>query len=236
MKALFLSIMILWLGIFSDETPVNIWLVGDSTMAWKKPERNPESGWGEGLKGLVRENARIHNHAASGRSTKSFIDEGRWKEVVDSLRKGDYVVIQFGHNDQKTEEKLHTDAFGSFKKNLKYFVEQTRERGAHPILCTSIVRRHFDDRGKVKDTHGDYILATREVAQELKVPLVDLQENTRQLLNKLGREASKPLYVFNKGRQDSTHLSHYGATEVALLFVRGMQGQQPATRKLFGDK
>src|SRR5690606_39173143 len=233
MKALFLSIMILWFGVFPDETPVNIWLVGDSTMAWKKPERHPESGWGEGLKGLVRENARIYNHAASGRSTKSFINEGRWRAVVDSLQKGDYVIIQFGHNDQKTDEKLYTNPEGSFKDNLKLYVEETRKKGAFPILCTSIVRRHFDNHGILVDTHGAYLQATREVAEELGVPLVDMEKETRALVTDRGTEKSKELFVFTKRKQDSTHLSYYGAAEVASLFVREALRQNLTIHKFF---
>lgn len=110
---------------FKNVSKINIWLIGDSTMAAKKAERFPESGWGVELAQFVTEKAKIHNHAASGRSTKSFIDEGRWKNVKDSISKGDYVVIEFGHNDEKPEPKLHTDAQTTFKDNLKNFISET---------------------------------------------------------------------------------------------------------------
>jgi lysophospholipase L1-like esterase len=216
---------------FKGSDKVNIWLIGDSTMAAKKAERFPESGWGVELADYVTENALVHNHAASGRSTKSFVDEGRWKIVKDSLKKGDYVVMEFGHNDEKAEDKLHTDAQTSFKDNLKNFVKETRAKGGIPIICSSIVRRKFDESGNLVDTHGDYIAAAEEVAQETKTIYVDMEKETRQLVIKLGPEKSKEL--FNYGKKDDTHLNHYGAKVVAGLFVQEIKNQQLKLANLF---
>jgi lysophospholipase L1-like esterase len=216
---------------FKGADKVNIWLIGDSTMAAKKAERKPESGWGVALSDYVTEKAQVHNHAASGRSTKSFVDEGRWKIVKDSINKGDYVVIQFGHNDEKTEPKLHTDAQTSFKDNLRNFVNETRAKGGIPIICSSIVRRHFDDKGNLVDSHGEYIEAAEEVAKETKTVYVDMEKETRQLVIKLGPEKSKEL--FNYGKKDDTHLNHYGAGIVAGLFVQEVKYQHLKLAKLF---
>ena len=216
---------------FKGTDKVIIWLIGDSTMAAKKAERNPESGWGVELSDYVTENALVHNHAASGRSTKSFIDEGRWKIVKDSIKKGDYVVMEFGHNDEKAEEKLHTDAQTSFKDNLRNFVRETRAKGGIPVICSSIVRRKFDESGNLVDTHGDYIAAAEEVAQETKTIYVDMEKETRQLVIKLGPEKSKEL--FNYGKKDDTHLNHYGAGIVAGLFVQEIKYQQLKLANLF---
>jgi lysophospholipase L1-like esterase len=216
---------------FKNSDKVNIWLIGDSTMAAKKAERFPESGWGVELADYVTENALVHNHAASGRSTKSFIDEGRWKIVKDSIKKGDYVVMEFGHNDEKAEDKLHTDAQTSFKDNLKNFVKETRAKGGIPVICSSIIRRKFDESGNLVDTHGDYIAAAEEVAQETKTIYVDMEKETRQLVIKLGPEKSKEL--FNYGKKDDTHLNHYGAKIVAGLFVQEIKNQQLKLANLF---
>jgi lysophospholipase L1-like esterase len=216
---------------FKGADKVNIWLIGDSTMAAKKAERFPESGWGVELSDYVTEKAQVHNHAASGRSTKSFVDEGRWKIVKDSIKKGDYVVIEFGHNDEKAEEKLHTDAQTSFKDNLRNFVSETRAKGGIPVICSSIVRRKFDESGNLVDTHGDYIAAAEELATETKTIYVDMEKETRQLVIKLGPEKSKEL--FNYGKKDDTHLNHYGAKVVAGLFVQEIKYQQLKLANLF---
>ena len=200
-------------------TPVTVWMIGDSTMAAKTADRSPESGWGEGLKAFVKPGVVVKNRAASGSSTLSYINEGRWKSVIDSIKPGDYLIIQFGHNDQKENPKLHTDPFGSFQDNIRMFIESARKKGATPIVCTSIVRRHFDGKGNLKDTHGDYIKGAWEVALATRTHCVDMEATTRELVTKLGPEGSKKLYTFTETKQDSTHVNHYGATEFARLFV-----------------
>lgn len=237
MKTTFLStlLLILFLG-FKAPKPVNIWLIGDSTMAWKKAERQPESGWGVALQSLIdQKKAIVHNHAASGRSSRSFLTEKRWQAVLDSIQPGDYVLIQFGHNDAKPEMQLHTDAYTSFKQNLEKYIAETRAKDANPILCSSIVRRHFDGQGNLLDTHGDYVTATRQVAAERSVEFVDMEASTRKLVEEMGAEKSKSLFVFckpgecprrPKGVQDSTHLNNYGAQVVASLFMESAKKQK----------
>ncbi len=208
---------------FSPARKVTIWMIGDSTMALKKKERNPESGWGVEFKLFVNENAIVNNRAASGRSSKSFVAEKRWLVVLDSIQPGDYVIIQFGHNDEKEDSLLHTDAKTTYKQYLKKFIDETRSKGANPVICSSIVRRHFDGNGKLLDTHGDYISASREIANETNTPFIDMEAISRQLVSELGPERSKTLYTMRKGVLDSTHLNHDGARQIAELFVSSVK-------------
>ena len=173
----------------------------------------------------------IHNHAVNGRSTKSFIDEGRWQVVLDSLKSGDYVFIQFGHNDEKDQDPSRfTEPFGSYTENLSKFIAETRQKGATPILLTPIERRKFDEKGKLTDTHKDYPAAVRQLAKKKDVALIDLQKLTEKTVQSMGNERSKELYLwteptnrFPKGRQDDTHLRVNGAQTVAGLAVSALK-------------
>ena len=203
---------------------ITVFTIGDSTMANKKAEVAPETGWCQVFSAFVDQTVEIKNRALNGRSSKSFITEGRWKSVLDSLKPGDYVFIQFGHNDEKTQDSTrYAEPFTSYKKNLERFVRETRAKGSTPILFTSIVRRKFEN-GFLTDTHGNYPVATRLVASEQKVPLVDLQMLTAGAVTALGDEASKSIYLwtpptdkFPEGRKDDTHLKVEGAMLVARL-------------------
>src|SRR5215831_16587371 len=144
-----------------------IHLAGDSTMADKPTDPpNPEHGWGQLLPKFFKDPGMIVNHAANGRSTRSFITEGRWQKLLDALQPGDWVIIQFAHND----EKIFPDARGEFQENLRRFVADVRAKKANPILATPCARRSFDDSGKLVETHGDYPDAVRAVAQETRTP------------------------------------------------------------------
>jgi lysophospholipase L1-like esterase len=211
----------------ASENPITVFTIGDSTMADKKPDVAPETGWCQALPAFVNQNVRVKNRAMNGRSTKSFISEGRWKAVVDSLKAGDYVFIQFGHNDEKTQDSVRYAApFAAYKENLERFVRETRGKGAIPVLFTPIVRRKFAN-GFLSDTHGDYPKAVRQLAAEMNVLLVDLQMLTAGAVTALGDDASKKMYLwtppaskFPEGRKDDTHLSVEGANLVAKLAVQ----------------
>ena len=208
-----------------------IFLIGDSTMANKPliPE-NPERGWGQMLPSYFKAGVRVENHAMNGRSSKSFRDEGRWQAVEDSLKPGDCVIIQFGHNDEKDKDETRfTTPFGSFKTNLTEYVLETRAHGANPVLATPVARRKFDDSGKLVDTHGDFVTAVREVAMEQKVPLIDLNKRSDELLRREGPELSKKIYIYvtateypalPKGREDDTHFCAFGASRMCDLAVQ----------------
>ncbi len=210
-----------------EQKPIDVYMIGDSTMSNKKAEVYPETGWGQVFDQFFDEQVAVHNHAVNGRSTKSFITEGRWQTVLDSLKAGDYVFIQFGHNDQKHKDSTrYTEPYGTYSQNLEKYVRESRDKGATPILLTSIVRRKFDESGQLIDTHGEYPEAMRQVAARLDVPLIDLQQITAALVQEMGDESSKELYLWTEptdrypeGRQDDTHLRVVGALTVAGLVV-----------------
>ena len=220
---LFLLFLAVTCGISSAQQ-ITVFTIGDSTMANKKAEVAPETGWCQVFSAFVDQPVEVKNRAVNGRSTKSFINEGRWKSVLDSLHTGDYVFIQFGHNDAKIQDTTRfTDPFTTYRKNLERFVRETREKGATPILFTSIVRRKFEN-GFLTDTHGNYPMVVRQVAAEMNVSLIDLQLLTAGAVSALGDEASKNIYLwtpptgkFPEGRKDDTHLNIEGANLVAKL-------------------
>ena len=204
----------------------HVYMAGDSTMADKPTDPpNPEHGWGQLLPKFFKDPAMIVNYAANGRSTRSFLTEGRWQKLIDALQPGDWVIIQFAHND----EKIFPDARGEFQDNLKRFVADVRARKANPILATPCARRSFDEAGKLVDTHGDYPDAVRAVAAATKVPLLEMNRLTMTLEEGHGAEGSKRLHLWiaageyqrqPEGYQDNTHYSAYGAERVAALAVQ----------------
>ncbi|MCE1197711.1 MAG: rhamnogalacturonan acetylesterase [Marinilabiliales bacterium] len=210
-------------------TPAKIvvFTIGDSTMADKKPEVAPETGWCQALPDFLSTRVTVKNRAVNGRSTKSFLSEGRWKAITDSLQPGNYVFIQFGHNDAKIQDTTrYAEPNTTYRHNLGRFVREAREKGAIPILFTSIVRRKFEN-GLLVDTHGSYPPVTREVAAALQVPLIDLQQLTAGAITAIGEEPAKKLYLwtaptsrFPEGRKDDTHLSPEGAHLVARLAIQ----------------
>ncbi|KAF2515585.1 rhamnogalacturonan acetylesterase [Flavobacterium foetidum] len=213
---------------FAQKTTV--YCIGDSTMANKKdPDKNPEHGWAQVLQSFFKDEIVIVNKAVNGRSTKSFIAEKRWDSIYNKLKKGDYVLIEFGHNDEKIEDpSRYTNPHTAYRYNLIRFVKESREKGAIPILLTSIARRNFNDKGVLVPTHGEYPLETRLVAQEYKVPFIDLEYHTESLEQSYGPEKSKLLHLhfkagenayYDKDKADDTHLSLKGATEIAQIFI-----------------
>lgn len=213
---------------FAQKT--TLYTIGDSTMANKKdPERNPEHGWAQVLQPFFTENVVVENKAVNGRSTKSFINEKRWDSIYIKLKKGDYVFIEFGHNDEKIEDSTrYTNPHTSYRYNLIKFVKESREKGATPVLLSSIARRNFNEKGVLIPTHGNYPLITRMVAQEFKVPFIDLEYFTEMLEQTYGPEKSKQLHLhfkagenayYDKDKNDDTHLSLRGATEIAGIVI-----------------
>ncbi len=211
-----------------------IYTIGDSTMANKPdPLENPERGWCQILPQFLNESVVVENHAVNGRSTRSFINEKKWETVYHKLKKGDYVFIQFGHNDQKENSpKRYTSPHTAYRNNIIKFVKETREKEAIPVLFSSIVRRKFNEFGTLIDTHGAYPLETRLVAQEYNVPFIDLQYLTEKLEESYGVEDSKKLHLhylpnkipyYPKGKEDDTHLSVLGASEISKLAVDELQ-------------
>ena len=209
---------------------ITIYGIGDSTMADKvNSAQNPERGWLQEFPKLVAGNVKIINKAVNGRSTKSFIDENRWDSITKVLKPGDYVFIQFGHNDEKiADPKRYTNPHTAYRYNLIRFIKETREKGAIPLLFTSIARRSFNEQGVLTGSHGDYPLEARLVAKEYEVLFIDLEYYSEQLEISYGPEKSKELHLHYKsgeipyypdGKNDDTHLSLKGATEIAKIVV-----------------
>lgn len=213
----------------SREPEFTVFMIGDSTMANKDTTGGKqERGWGMVLQQYFDNKVLVDNHAVNGRSSKSFIDEGRWDKVLAKIKPGDYVFIQFGHNDEKPQPERHTDPGTTFDDNLRKFVNETRSKGGIPVLFNAVVRRNFaikqqknDDDEKLRnldakvggnviegdtlyDTHGDYRIAPANVAKELGVTFIDANAITHELEQGLGREASKKLHmIFAPGEHPS---------------------------------
>ncbi|WP_302953301.1 rhamnogalacturonan acetylesterase [uncultured Prevotella sp.] len=258
---LVLLLCVLSLSAYKKNEKITIFMIGDSTMANKDISGGKmERGWGMMLKNFFTEDVIVDNHALNGRSSKSFISEGHWQKVVEKIKPGDYVFIQFGHNDEKDDPKRHTDPGTTFDENLRKFVKETRMRGGIPVLFNSVVRRIFtnsttavaddDTRSNssadliegdtLVDTHGDYLLSPRNVARELDVPFVDANKITHDLEQGLGPDKSKKLHMWYlpnevpslpKGRQDNTHYNVYGAYVVAGLLADAVSDVVPELKQ-----
>lgn len=216
--------------------PLHVYLIGDSTCATKKLDKeNPERGWGQMFQPLFDADVIVENHAVNGRSTRSFRDEGRWTPIYDKLQAGDYVFIEFGHNDQK----VNTVRFSTpddYAENLRRYIRETREKGATPVLLTPIVRRNFVD-GVLTDTHGDYLSACRRVAAEEQVAFIDAEQITQKWVSEMGDETSRECFMWVKpgtcplypdGRQDNTHLNVHGARTLARMLAAELPNVVPA--------
>lgn len=231
-SAFFLVLILSFWAFAQRKTPVTIYLIGDSTVADKPVDDNPERGWGQILPRYFDENVVVRNHAVNGRSTKSFIDEGRWGAVLKELKADDWVFVQFGHNDEKSEDPTRYAAANTdYRKNLMRFVNEARAKQARVLLITPVMRRRFDERGKFFDTHGEYPAAVKAVAGELNVPLFDLHGKSRFVIEEHGAEGSKKIFLhfganhFEKikdEKKDDTHFSEYGAALMASLVAEGL--------------
>lgn len=215
---------------------IRILMIGDSTMANKDTSKgSPERGWGMVLQDFFTDAVEVDNHAQNGRSTKSFINEGRWDKVLARIRPGDYVFIQFGHNDEKyNKPAVYTAPGVTFDANLRRFVMEARQRGGIPVLFNAIVRRKFDGE-RLTNTHRDYLLPPRRVAEETAAYFVDANAITHGIVEAMGPEDSKRLFMWlpkgspshPKGLQDDTHLNVYGAHRVAWSLISAVCNQIP---------
>lgn len=240
LKYLFLAGLLLLAGLVRAEKKVRIFMIGDSTMANKDEKAAPETGWGMVFGEFFTSEVEVHNHAQNGRSSKSFRGEGLWDEVYRQLKPGDYLFIQFGHNDQKDQSPdRYTNPFTTYRFNLEQYVREARSKGAIAVLLSSVVRRNFNEKGVLIDTHGAYPLVARLVAENMQVPFVDLQLLTELRVTELGPEMSKKLYMnfgpgeypnFPDGKDDNTHFRSEGAREVAQMVIAELMKQGILTR------
>ena len=226
-RIVYLFAAIILVGFMAPEKKVVFFMIGDSTMADKPLANNPERGWGQLFPQYISSAVEIKNLAVNGRSTKSFIKEGRWDSVMKYMKEGDYVFIQFGHNDSKLDDSIRSAPANTlYKQNLIRFITDTRKKGGNPILMTPVMRRKFNGSGVFVDQHGDYPGVVRFLADSMRVPLIDLHASSKKLIEKEGVEGSKKMFlwidsnhfkVMPFGKKDDTHFSEYGAAQIASL-------------------
>jgi lysophospholipase L1-like esterase len=202
-----------------DTSPVRrVFITGDSTAAPKAVDARAETGWGMALPFYLSPRLTVENHARNGRSSKSFVDEGRLEPILAAIRPDDVLVVQFGHNDTKSEDPLrYTEPWSTYRQHLAVYVSAAQDRGAVPVLATPAERRGFDGEGKAVTSHGEYPDAMRALATELDVPLVDVQRATLDLWQQLGPDGSRACFD-----RDNTHFSPRGAGAVAAIVANGL--------------
>ena len=227
--------------IFSADKTITIFIAGDSTAANKDTSGGKlERGWGQLFQNYFNKNfVVVDNHAVNGRSSKSFIDGGQWAKVTKLIKKGDYVLIQFGHNDEKENESLHTDPGSTFDQYLTKYVTETQKLGGIPVLMSPVVRCSWKN-GVLVDTHGEYKNTAKNLAKKLKVSFVDANSITEKLEKSLGEKGSQKLHMiykpgqvaaYPKGVNDSAHYNEYGAKTVARLLADGLTSVVSALAK-----
>jgi lysophospholipase L1-like esterase len=210
---------------------------------------SPIRGWGQMLPQYLAPNVTVMNHALCGDTTKASLQK-RWPKILPAIKPGDFVIIQFGHNDSKAGKPGHSPALGAYKENLERFIRETRERKGIPILATSVARRAYDDTGKARDTHGDYPVATRLVGKEQEVPVLEMTELSMELYTRLGSQRSAKLFsnpeqgeypeyqppgartpgAPNPG-EDNTHFNALGACRMADLAAAELRAKVPGLAK-----
>ncbi len=212
-----------------------IYWAGDSTVKTNDHTTYPQTGIGQGIGLYLAKDVLVKNHAENGRSTKSFIDESRLAAIYNDLREGDFLFIQFGHNDSKSKDpERYTEPFGTYQENLEKFVNVARNRKAHPVFISSICRRWFLEDGSLDPDkmHGDYPAAMKALAEQLEVPYIDLTASSKKLLESWGAKASESHFMnleagmypnYPEGQVDNTHLTYSGAVAFAALVAKGLK-------------
>lgn len=206
---------------------ITLYMAGDSTMSIKDVKAYPETGWGMPFKAFFDQTVTVDNKAKNGRSTKSFIAEGLWASIADNLNEGDYVIIEFGHNDEVPTKATYTPP-AEYTANLVRFITETRAKKANPVLMTPVARRKFNAQGIIQGTHDQYSELVRKVAAEQQVPLIDLDKESQALIQQYGPGDSKFLFDYvdagenpnyPQGKADDTHFSELGARKIAELVL-----------------
>jgi len=216
---------------------VTIFLAGNSTVV--DQDDDPWASWGQIFPRFLREGIAVSNHAESGLSLGSFLSSNRLKKVLSMMKPGDYLFIEFGHNDQK-EKGPDDGAFKSYSERMRLFINEFRNKGGIPVIVSPANRRSFGDDGKITNSLGDYPAAGRQVAEEMKVPFIDLNSMTKTLYESLGPEKSKTLFVIYpanafpwepKELNDNTHFNSYGAYELAKCVIEGIKKNNLGIKK-----
>lgn len=216
----------------TEKKKIKIFMAGDSTCAIKETKAYPETGWGMPFVYFWDSTVTVVNRAKNGRSTKTFISEGLWKSIYDEASEGDYVIIQFGHNDESKTKQERYATPDTFKMNLTRFITDTRKKKAIPVLFTPVSRRKFDKNGTAVETHTEYSALVREVAKEQNVLFIDLDAKSMALYQQFGDENSKLLFLqlkpgehpnYPEGKEDNTHFNELGARLIAQLVLKELQ-------------
>ena len=230
--------ILLLIAVWLTASSFTIHLCGDSTMAEKDlTDGKPERGWGMMFQNFLDSGATVINYAQNGRSTKSFIDKGLWDKVYNAVRPGDYVFIEFGHNDAKEDDpERYAAPWGAYQDNLRRFIDDTRQKGGTPVLLTPVARRWFKNGKLDRECHGDYPAAMKAVAEEKGVTLLDITTPTLDWIEGLGDEASRPYFMHlapgqyacaPQGKTDNTHTVAAGARKVAEIVCGKVREQLP---------
>ena len=229
------GVLLFFAWMLPEKRKINIWLCGDSTMSIKETKAFPETGWGMPFVYFWDSSVTVINKAKNGRSTGSFRKEGSWNQVMEGAAEGDYIFIQFGHNDEVPTKKTYTTET-EFRNNLKQYVKEARDKKANPVLLTPMARRKFNAEGKIEGTHDVYAQIIREVAAEEKVPLFDMDKKTQSLYQQYGVEPSRLLFLqlkpgehpnYPDGKEDNTHFSELGARLLAQMVLQEIREQLP---------
>jgi lysophospholipase L1-like esterase len=214
----FLSIILLVSSTSYGAKKTKIFIAGDSTAQTYDTTKTVMRGWGQLLPSFFTDGVEVVNYAIGGRSTKSFRDEDRWDKIINQISKGDWIIIQFAHNDTSTGPERHTSP-EDFRENLIRFINETHAKKANPLLLTPLVMRTFQEGNLVDNRLKTYPSIIREVAQTYNVPIIDINVKTRDLILLLGDEKSKDLYVLG----DDTHTCETGAREVVRFISEGIK-------------
>ncbi len=220
-----------------------VYLAGDSTVMSYSAGYYPKQGWGGRIGDFFNSGVTFNNRAIGGRSSKSFVDEGHLSSILRVIKPGDYLFIQFGHNDDQRDVRLHTDPFTSYKTYLAMYVDLSRQYGAIPVLVTPVGRRRYDSNGRFLNDFADRCTAMRELAAERNVPLIDLNAKSIAFYNGLGVPATTDVFlwlaanqypVYPNGIYDGTHFQEYGAGQLARLVVQGIEENPLNMRQFIG--
>lgn len=229
-------VTLLLMSLAPDQKKIKIFLAGDSTMSIKSEKNYPETGWGMPFIHFWNENLMVVNKAKNGRSTKTFLSEGLWKQIMDEASAGDYVFIQFGHNDEVKSKVNSYTTPDEFTGNLKKYIGDAREKKMIPVLLTPVARRKFDAEGKIEETHKEYSNLVRKLAAEEKLLFIDLDTPSMQLYQQFGVEQSKLLFCqlkpgehpnYPDGKDDNTHFNELGARLIAQLVLKEIRTTIP---------
>lgn len=237
MKKLLLPCCLLLLAFsLQPKKKITIFLAGDSTMSVKEKKAYPETGWGMPFAYFFDSTVSVDNRAKNGRSTRTFIAEGLWQNLISNVHPGDYVLIQFGHNDEAKEKTDRYTTPEEYKTNLTRFINETKAKGAHPVLISPVSRRRFDSTGNALETHAAYTPLVKQTAEAAQIPFIDLDAKSRALYQQFGTVNSKWLFLqlnpgehpnYPDGRNDNTHFNELGARLVAQLVLAELRALEP---------